>query len=74
MSKPERADQYISKGGRTPSYGKAEFTDDLLCASCFLVWAESEEFGGYSGREAYQAMMRMLDMDPIKLRKIVRGE
>ena len=69
----DTADRYISKGGRTADYGKKQFTDDLICAARFLVWAESEYWGGETGKDAYAAMMRMLDMDPIAVRKIVRG-
>lgn len=71
-----KADQYISPGGRGRDYGQPQFTDDLICAASFLVWAEEDRafFGGERARDAYQAMMRMLDMDPIKLRKIIRGE
>lgn len=68
------ADRYISKSGRTAGYGKSDFTDDLITASSFLVWAENEYFGGHTGKEAFQAMMRMLDMDTMALRKIVRCE
>ena len=68
------ADRYISKSGRTADYGKSEFTDDLITAASFLVWAEDQRFGGHTGREAFQAMMRMLDMDTRALRKIVKGE
>ena len=68
------ADRYISRSGRTADYGKAEFTDDLITAASFLVWAEDQHFGGHTGREAFQAMMRMLDMDTRALRKIVKGE
>ena len=68
------ADRYISKSGRTADYGKSDFTDDLITAASFLVWAEDQYFGGHTGREAFQAMMRMLDMDTRALRKIVKGE
>lgn len=68
------ADRYISKGGRTAGYGRKEIADDLLVAADFLVAAESEYFGGHTGAEAYLAMMRILDMDPIPLRKIIKGE
>lgn len=68
------ADRYISKGGRTADYGRKEFTDDLIIAANFLIWAEGTCFGGERAEDAYLAMMRLLDMDPIKLRKIVKGE
>lgn len=68
------ADKYITKGGRTAEYDRDKFTDDLICAASFLVWAEDEIFGGETGKDAYRAMMRMLDIDPRAIRKIVKGE
>jgi hypothetical protein len=68
------ADKYISKSGRTAGYGQKEFTEDLICASEFLVWAEDQFIAGHTGKEAFRAMMRMLNMDPVPLRKIVKGE
>jgi hypothetical protein len=63
------ADRYISKSGRTADYDRSAFTDDLMTAGLFLVWAEEEYFGGQTGKEAFNAMCRMLDIDPIGLRK-----
>lgn len=68
------ASRYISKGGRTASYGKKEWTEDLMCTAEFLVWAEDEFFAGYTGAEAFIAFCRLVDIDPIKLRKIMKGE
>jgi hypothetical protein len=65
----EIADKYISKSGRTAAYDRAAFTEDLLTASSFLYWAEEEYFGGHTGKDAFNAMCRMLDLDPIRLRK-----
>lgn len=70
------ADQLISKSGRLASYGKAEFTADLVVVSSFLAWAEQdgEIFGGETAEEAFRSMCRLLDIDPIRLRKIALGE
>lgn len=68
------ADRYISKGGRTAAYDRAAFTTDLCTAASFLVNAEEEMFGMETGRDAFLAMCRMLEIDPIPLRKIIRGE
>ena len=68
------ADKYISEGGRTAAYGKAEFCNDLMVAAEFLIWAEEDFYAGHTGKDAYCAMMRLLDMDPIKLRKIIKGD
>lgn len=66
------ADRYISKGGRTASYDRSAFAEDLLTAGLFLIWAEDEYFGGHTGKDAFAAMCRMLDVDPIGLRKSLR--
>lgn len=70
----DKASRYISEGGRTADYGKDQYAEDLLCVASFLVWAEGEYFAGYTGADAYQAFMRLIDRDPIMLRKIVKGE
>lgn len=76
MDGREIASRYISPGGRLDSYGKREAADDLMVAAGFLVWAEADgaEFGGHSAAEAFRAMCRMLDLDAIRLRKIMKGE
>ena len=66
------ADRYITKSGRTAAYDRSAFTDDLLVAGSFLTWAEEEYFGGQTGKDAFNAMCRMLDIDPIGLRKALR--
>ena len=69
------ADSYISPSGRTPAYDRAAFTNDLLTASLFLTWAEDGGgyYGGVSANDAFRAVCRMLDVDPIALRKIATG-
>jgi len=69
------ANRYISAGGRLPDYGRSEATDDLMVAASFLVWAEQDgaHFGGHDAKDAFRAMCRMLDIDSVKLRKIMLG-
>lgn len=77
MTAPERiADKYIKPSGRTAEYGRDQFTDDLITATNFLAWAENDGayYAGVDAGDALRAMCRMLDMDPIKLRKIAMGE
>lgn len=66
------ADRYISKGGRTADYDRSAFSEDLMTAGLFLLWAEDEYFAGHAGKEAFAAMCRMLDIDPIGLLKALR--
>jgi len=68
----ETADKYITKSGRTAAYDRSAFTDDLMTAGLFLVWAEEEYFGRTTGKDAFNAMCRMLDIDPIGLRKALK--
>lgn len=75
MPAMNKADRYISKGGRTPAYDKSAFTDDLIVAANFLAWAEDDGayYGGESAKDAFKAMCRMLDMDSVGLRRAVMG-
>lgn len=68
------ADKYISESGRTRNYGPSSKIDDLICAASFLVWAEDQYFGGEKGSDAFRAMCRLVDVNPRKLRKVVRCE
>lgn len=70
------ADQYISRGGRNPAYGKDSATDDLVRVVSFLVWAEDDGafFGGERAADAYAAFCRFADVDGVALRKIMKGE
>ena len=67
------ADKYISESGRTRSYDRAAFTDDLLCLAIFLYWAEEDAamYAGVDAKEAFRAMCRMLDFDPRRLREAI---
>lgn len=69
------ADRYISESGRQPNYDRDAFTDDLLAAGNFLVWAEEDGamYAGVEARTALQAMCRMLDINPRGLRKALMG-
>jgi hypothetical protein len=69
------ADKYISESGRTASYGRAEFTDDMITAGLFPCWAEEQSacFGGIEAKDAMRAMCRMLDVNPRGLRAAIMG-
>lgn len=69
-----KVDAYISPGGRTPGYGKDEYVDDLIALSSFIAWQDDNAlFGGHTGKEAWQAMCRLLDVHPVKLRQSMKG-
>lgn len=70
------ADKYIAPSGRTAKYDRAAYVSDLMAATSFMAWAEhdGEQFGGVRAGDAFLAMCRMLDVDPIRLRKIAFGE
>ena len=69
------ADKHISASGRTPDYGKAELTDDMVTAGAFLAWAEEDGamFGMVEAPDALRAFCRILDVDPRGLRKAIKG-
>lgn len=70
------ASKYITPSSRNGGYDRAAFTEDLVDAARFLAWAEDDGaiFGCVTAGDAFKAVCRMLDVDPIKLRKIVLGE
>lgn len=76
MGQPTVADRYISPGGRTPAYNQRTWAEDLMTLSDFLVWAEDDGafYAGHRAQDAFAAMCRLLDVDGVKLRKIMRGE
>ncbi len=76
MTANKIADKLISPSGRLPTYSKDDFTNDLMVASSFLVWAEEDRafYGMESGGDAFRAFCRLLDIDPIPLRKIMLGK
>lgn len=75
MSGPDLASRYISKGGRTATYDRKAWTDDLMILAGFLVWAEEDGafYGGEKATSAYAAACRMLDLDGVELRNIMLG-
>lgn len=70
------ADRYIRPSGRMAGYDRAAFIDDLCTAANFLAWCEHEQvmMGGVQAGDAFRAVCRMLDVEPIQLRKIALGE
>lgn len=72
----DTASRYITPSGRTANYDRAAYVDDMVTFASFMAWAEheGEYFGGATAGDAFKAACRMLDVDPIKLRKIALGD
>jgi hypothetical protein len=77
MSEAKRiADKYISRGGAVHrQYDRKAQVDDLIVLGCFVGWRDPHEWsGGYRADDAWAAMCRLLDMDPVAFRKGILGE
>lgn len=70
------ASRYISKGGRTADYDRNAYTEDLMDVAGFLAWAEDDGafYGMVKADDAFKAMCRLLDVDSVRLRKVMKGE
>ena len=69
------ADRYIEPGGYLPGERRERATDDLLCVASFIGWHDDNHMrGGYRADEAFRALCRLLNVQSVGLRKIVRGE
>ncbi|WP_112309713.1 hypothetical protein [Pseudogemmobacter bohemicus] len=75
MSGSDIASRYIGKSGRTATYDRKTWADDLMILAGFRVWAEEDGafYGGERAASAYAAACRMLDLDGIGLRNIMLG-
>jgi hypothetical protein len=77
MSEAKRiADKYISRGGAVHrQYDRKAQIDDLIVLGCFVGFQDPHEWsGGYRADDAWAAMCRLLDMDPVAFRKGILGE
>lgn len=70
------ASRYISRGGRTAGYDRDAYTEDLMSVAGFLAWAEDDGafYGMVDAGDAFKAMCRLLDVDSVRLRKVMKGE
>jgi hypothetical protein len=69
------ADRYISRGGGSPLPTVSEFADDLLKVSNFILWHDERDMrGGVRSQEAWLAFCRLVNVEPRKIKDIVRPE
>ena len=69
------ADKYISRAGGSPTWDQQEFARDLLTLGSFILWHEDNDLrGGVRPPEAFLAMCRLLNVEPHKIREIVRPQ
>ena len=67
------ADRYVSRGG-VPHGKPYDSAGDLLVVGSFLAWREPNEMsGGYRADDAWAALCRLLDVNPVELRNAIRG-
>jgi len=70
---PSLADNYISRGGRLPSYDSGFASRDLLAVGSFILYHDREHvMGGVTAAEAFEAFCRLLDLPAAKYRTIIR--
>lgn len=69
------ADRYIERGGYQKGKRAAQVPDDLVTLMSFLVWHDPNEImGGQKAGEAFLAACRLLNLEPVAMRKIMKGE
>jgi len=69
------ADRYIARGGGSPSPTGHDIASDLVDLSSFLLWhEEGDPYGGIRAEDAFLAMCRLLNVEPHKIRKIIRPD
>ncbi|MFT4129928.1 hypothetical protein [Labrys sp. (in: a-proteobacteria)] len=76
------ADKYIARDGGAPQQPLKtinrpmddQASHDILCVASFLLWQDTGTMrGGYRAAEAYDAFCRRLNLNPARLRAIVKG-
>lgn len=75
MDAKAKADKYVERGGYIRGERRSGVPDDLLAAASFIAWHDDNRMhGGVTAKDAFQSFCRLLNFDPIQLRKIVRGQ
>lgn len=69
------ADKYIERGGYMPGERRENVAGDILALLSFIEWHEPDDmWGGYRAREAFDAACRLLMLEAVEMRKIVKGK
>jgi len=69
------ADRYISRGGGSPNPSATDVATDIVDLASFLLWHEENDLhGGVRARDAFLSMCRLLNVEPHKIRQIIRPE
>ena len=73
MDAARTADKYLSRAGGPPAPTTHDVAKDIVTLSNFLLWHEDNDiWGGVKAKDAYMAMCRMLNVEPHKIRAIIR--
>ena len=69
------ANKYVEPGGYIHGERDKALAGDLLTFLSFIAWHDDNHMqGGYRANEAFLAACRVLALDPVEMRKVVRGE
>lgn len=72
MDAKRTADKYVERGGYAKGERAARWSEDLLAAVSFIGWHDADAMvGGYRSREAFEALCRLLNLEPHEMRKII---
>ncbi len=75
MDAKRTADRYIERGGYQMGKRAAQVPDDVITLMSFLAWHDPNEImGGSKAGEAFLAACRLLNLEPVAIRKIMKSE
>jgi len=73
MDAARTADKYVSRAGGPPVPTTRDVAEDIVTLSNFILWHEDDDmFGGVKTKDAFMAMCRLLNIEPHKIRSIIR--
>lgn len=69
------ADKYISRGGGSPAPTTGDVSLDICRLANFILWHDDRDMHGcVRPNEAFESMCRLLNVEPHKIRDIIRPE
>lgn len=75
MDVKQRADRYVERGGYVRGERRDRVADDILAVALFIGWHDPDDImGGERADEAFAAFCRVVNLEQVELRKIIRGD
>ncbi len=75
MDAKRTANKYVEPGGYVHGERPKRAAGDLLAVLKFIAWHDDNDlWGGERAGEAFKALCRLIELAPVEMRKIVRGE